>query len=108
MKTILLALLLLSASLSLPASDLTEQNFWDLSSWTLDEQTFYISGFMMGSWAASNLADLNDYADAYRMNVNQEGEAVLDVLLATLLWYKRTRSWETPIYIAIYRRNLDY
>ena len=86
--------------------DLTKEDYYDLTSWNTDQQIFYVSGFMVGTYASAYMASLHNYLDASKLQTGQ-GEDVINVLRDTLLGYQRTENWETPIYMAIFRRNLD-
>lgn len=103
-----LVLFLVVSSLA-PAQDFTNFSFSRLTELSYDSQIIWIEGFLIGVFHAALLAN-----KAYGLNAGSAEEIMIldenprSVLEETYAWYSRTRSWKTPLYIAIYRRKLDY
>lgn len=106
-KKLSVIIVLTFLAFALHAKDLSEQNYWDFTSWDATKQVFYVSGFMVGTYACSYLAS-NAGWEEYDHLLLTDNETVGEVIKKMLAWYQRTGEYDKPLFIALFRRNLDW
>jgi hypothetical protein len=105
---VLVILFVLASSLGFAQKSIMDQNGYDFFKWTEEQKSFYVSGFCLGAYAAAYLAAQDGYENAGKLLVPGAGVKMLIIIRETEEWYQRVGPLSTPIYIAIYRRNLPY
>lgn len=112
MKKTIFFLLLITfffGAIALPAQDFTKFNFERLTELDPVSQVIWMEGFLLGVYQAAVVAHYYyglSSEDALQLMILDESAE--EVLRTTILWYDRTRSWKTPLTVAIFRRKLDY
>jgi hypothetical protein len=107
-KITVLLLLFLFLTPSLFPADIETLCYRDLVEMTYVQQLCLVEGFILGGYAAGYLANRSYGMSEEAMNAMViSGFTVEQVLKQTLQWYRITGKYDTPIFVAIYRRNID-
>lgn len=89
--------------------DLTLKSWYRLVGLSASQQLIFMEGYIIGTYGAALQANWLyglSQEDTLRIMILDESPA--QVMLEVLSWYNRTQRWNAAIYIAVYRRSLDW